>query len=123
LDPSILKSADPVWILAARWIYVNRVIREYQNQFPYQCIRFEDLFGQDMETGIHSLNRIRDFLQCPALTENQQKYWLNQPANQSRKKHAQTRQITGRHIEYLYEKGSDLLKAYDYSPEQYLNEG
>lgn len=120
LDPAILRSGDPVWILAARWIYVNRVIQQYRDQFPYLLIRFEDLFGEDIETGIHSLNRIREFLHCPGLTEDQQKHWLNQPANQSKKQYAQSRQILDKHLEYLHKEGGDLLKEYNYSPEEHI---
>ncbi len=116
LEPEILKSNDPVMILAARWIYVNRVIRNYRERYPYLLLKFEDLFSDDEQKGVETLDKLREFLQCPALTENQQKYWLKQPANKAKGHHAEKYPIQQKHLDYLETNGSDLLKEYDYKP-------
>ncbi|MCF8327175.1 MAG: sulfotransferase domain-containing protein [Bacteroidales bacterium] len=115
IDPDIRKSGDPVLILAARWIYVNQVIDTYQQQFPYLLVRFEDLFGNNTQTGIHTLNKVRDFLKCPEIDEKQQRYWLTQTANQSKKQRAENYPVEARHLEYLRKNGAELLKKYDYT--------
>lgn len=117
IDPEIRKSGDPVWILAARWIYVNNVIRSYKDKFPYLLVRFEDLFGEDLNKNIASLDRIREFLQCPQLTEIQQKYWLNKSFNQARHQYASQWEITDKHMNYLLENGGALIKEYGYKIE------
>lgn len=117
LDPEIRKSGDPVLILAARWIYVNRIIGSYQQKYPYLNIRFEDLFNADIKTGIESLNTIREFLQCPGLTDNQQKYWLGQRENQSPKMRASQYPVESKHIKYLQDHGKELLDLYNYKLE------
>lgn len=115
LDTEIKKSNDPVLILAARWIYVNRVIEGYQQQYPYMLLRFEDLFGQDKQKGIAKLDELRTFLNCPGLTENQQKHWLKQSANKSVTNKSERYPITDKHLDYLREHGSALLEKYNYS--------
>lgn len=115
LEPEIRNSGDPVMILAARWIYVNQVIHNYQEKYPYLLIRFEDLFSSNIDTGTETLNRIREFLQCPGLTDNQQKYWLGQTANQSRKQRADKYPVEVKHIEYLKQNAKELLDYYNYT--------
>ncbi|MGM0649660.1 MAG: hypothetical protein ACQES1_04020 [Bacteroidota bacterium] len=115
INPEIRKSGDPVLILAARWIYVNKVIETYQQRYPYLLVRFEDLFGNNTKKGIHTLNKVRIFCQCPPITEKQQRYWLTQTANQSKKQRAEKYPIESRHLEYLKINGANLLEKYNYS--------
>ena len=114
VDKDIRKSNDPVLILAARWIYVNRVIENYQHDLPYLCFRFEDLFVKPGEKSLQSLNQIRNFVGCDNLDDKQNLEWLDKPANQSTKNIAEKWPVQQKHIDYLKQEGSDLLAKYDY---------
>ena len=114
VDKDIRKSNDPVLILAARWIYVNRIIQNYQHDFSYLCVRFEDLFVNPDEKSFQSLNEIRRFLNCENLEDNDNMKWLSKPANQSKKKFSEGWPVQEKHLDYLKENGNDLLVKYGY---------
>lgn len=113
-DKDIRKSNDPVMILAARWIYVNSVIQNYREDFPYLCFRFEDLFLKPEEKSLESLNEIREFIGCDKLTDTENLKWLARPSNQSKTNISEKWPIETRHIEFLKRQGNDLLKKYGY---------
>jgi len=114
VDKDIRKSNDPVLILAARWIYVNRVIENYQNDLPYLCFRFEDLFVKPGEKSLQSLNQIRIFVGCDHLKDEENLQWLAKPSNQSKSNISEKWPVQQKHIDYLNQEGSDLLTKYDY---------
>ncbi len=114
IDKDIRKSKDPVMILAARWIYVNKVIESYQEQLPYLCFRFEDLFSNPGEKSLQSLNEIRNFIGCNKLSDEENLGWLAKPTNQSRKNIAKQWPIQQKHLEFLANKANDLLTKHGY---------
>ncbi len=115
MGKNIAKSQDPVLILAARWVYVNRVIGQYENRFPYISVRFEDLFANaDTDQASEVLNDIRSFVGCEKQAHEVNKKWLGKPANQSKTRISENWQIDNKHVEYLLTKGSDLIHKYQY---------
>jgi hypothetical protein len=115
VDNDIRKSNDPVLILAARWMYVNRVIENYQKDFPYLNFRFEDLFVKPGEKSLQSLNQIRNFVGCDNLKDEENLEWLAKPSNQSKTNIAEKWPVQQKHLDYLKQHGSDLLVKYDYN--------
>lgn len=113
-DKEIRKSNDPVMILAARWIYVNRVIRDYREEFPYLCFRFEDLFLKPEEKSLESLNKIREFIGCNRMNDSENLEWLAKPSNQSKTNLAEKWPVQQKHLDYLKSEGNDLLMEYGY---------
>jgi hypothetical protein len=114
IDKEIRHSKDPVLILAARWIYVNQIIRDYENNFPYLVIRFEDLFSEKAPKPTETLNHIRAFVECPPLSDKENDSWLGKPSNQSVTNRASDYVISDNHKAFLQEKAADLLTLYDY---------
>jgi len=115
MGKDIAKSKDPVLILAARWVYVNQVIGQYENKFPYMSVLFEDLFANtDAAQASEVLNKIRAFVGCKEQSHEFNQKWLGQPANQSKTSISENWRIENKHAEYLLNNGSDLLHKYQY---------
>lgn len=117
IDPQVKGSNDPVWILLARWIYVNRVIHSYHEQYKYISVRFEDIFDPNNSSSAGNLNRIRMFLGYEALADEINGEWLSRPSNVSKTMLAQKWPILDHHYQYLVEHGNDMLKKFNYSVE------
>lgn len=114
LDKDILRSGDPVMILAARWIYVNTIISAYETDYPYLLLRFEDLFGKDPETAKNALNTLRTFIQCTPVNDPEPEKWLKKTMNKSTKERWEKYPVKDKHIDYLRIHGKPLLSKYGY---------
>jgi hypothetical protein len=114
IDKDIRKSNDPVLILAARWIYVNTVIESYQKELPYHCFRFEDLFVKPGKKSLESLKKIREFIACGNLSDEENLRWLAKPSNQSKTTISEKWPVQQKHLDYLKREGNDLLIKYSY---------
>ncbi len=115
LDKDILRSGDPVMILAARWIYVNTIISNYEKDYPYLLLRFEDLFGKAPETAGKALNALRGFIPCTPETDPEPEKWLSKAINMSSKERCVRYPVEDKHIDYLRSQGSPLLSKYGYT--------
>lgn len=118
LDPKIKKSGDPVMILFARWIYVNKTLHDYRNKTKYLNVRFEDVFAQNASQPSNELNKIRAFIGCNPLDEKQQLQWLQKSANKSRKNRSKKWPIKEKHLEYIRQQGQELLETFNYGIDQ-----
>ena len=106
---------NPVYLLAARWIYVNRQISAYDRSNPYMLVRFEDLFNNNRILGAQKLSEIRDFLELESVSIKQNEQLLRMSRNASRKNVKW--QIDDNMLHYLITNGNDLLKKYGYNLE------
>jgi hypothetical protein len=118
IDPAIKSSNDPVMILLARWIYVNRIIYNYQDQLKYMSARFEDVFDASNISSFGKLNEIREFLGYDALPDAINRQWLSRPSNISKTALADDWPVLQKHNEYLAQNGYDLLEHFNYSIEE-----
>lgn len=122
IDKEIKSSGDPVLILLARWIYVNKVVSSYQRTNPYLLLRFEDIFDKNAKDPMGELNKTRKFLGCKELQRKEQKDWLKKTANKSKKNRAKDWPIQQQHIDFIKSEGASLLEKLDYSiPDNYSN--
>ena len=117
LDPEIKRSGDPVLILMARWIYVNRVLYSCRNKVNYLNKRFEDIFSSEAIQPAEELNEIRTFLNCNTLAHEQQKGWLQKTANKSTTNRSEKWPIKEKHIAYIEKQGKDMLDIFNYNVE------
>jgi hypothetical protein len=108
---SVEDRSDPIQLLAARWIYVNRQIGSYADGHPYLRIRFEELFSEDPGTASRSLNQIREFCGLPPLDPPENEGWLRHPKNVSPHKQA----LKPQEAAYILESCSELIKEYHYT--------
>ena len=114
IEPGIKKTKDPVLILLARWIYVNKIILSYQDNIKYMLVRFEDLFGGAAANPVEQLNAVRGFIGHQPLDEQTQQSWLKKSANKSRTNLAEKWPVEQKHLAYINENGADLLQLFDY---------
>jgi hypothetical protein len=123
IDKEIKSSGDPVKILLARWIYVNNVILSYQDTNAYFSLRFEDVFAKDAVNPVNLLNQTREFLGCGNLDQGIQEEWLKVRPNKSRKDHSKKWPVQKEHLDFIMEKGEDLLRKFDYTiDDQFTND-
>jgi hypothetical protein len=115
IDKEIKSSHDPVMILLARWVYVNEVISSYQKTNPYLNLRFEDIFDSEASDPVNELNRTRQFLDCPELPGDEQQEWLKVTANKSRKDRSKRWPFRKDHLDFIKNKGEDLLAKFNYT--------
>lgn len=114
IDKDIKRSNDPVLMLAARWIYVNEIIGQYESRYPFLSYRFEDLFSSRDSNASVKLNQIRDFVGCEALDEDVNLNYLSKPANKSKKSISDQWNIEEKHLDYLENNGKKLLSKFNY---------
>ena len=77
---------DPIFILGARWKYVNELIESYKKTNKYLMIRFEDFFSRNPEISSEELNKIREFIGVPVLDTHENIRWVYNPKNKSKRK-------------------------------------
>ena len=119
IDQGIKNSNDPVMILAARWIYVNEVIGEYERRYPFLSFRFEDLFSNKDGEASKRLNQICRFVDCEESDEETNLNYLSKPANQSKKSISDQWIIEEKHFDYLERHGGKLLSKFNYDLRRY----
>ena len=114
IDPEIRHGKDPVMILLARWIYVNRVLLSHGKITRYHNCRFEDLFGENTPEVISKMNHIRQFIGCDDLQPEEQQQWLKRAANKSPRNRSDRWPIEKKHIDFLKRNAGDLLETFNY---------
>ena len=91
------------------------MIAAHQITNSYLALRFEDIFGKDAVDPVFELNRLRIFLGCGEMGENEQKEWLKISANKSRKDLSGKWPVQDKHLDFLMEKGEDVLRKFNYT--------
>lgn len=109
------KANDPVYILAARWFYVNRQILEYQTHVNFRMVRFENLFSENKNLAVKELNQIRDFFELETIADSENLRFLAKPKNKSKKQEDKFR-IQQKHIDFINAQDPELLEKLGYFP-------
>jgi len=84
---------NPVELLAARWVMVNRKVASYADTNPYLRIQFEELFSSpgsvdtaNGASGVAEINRIRAFCGIEEADPEETLKWIGKPKNISSRK-------------------------------------
>jgi len=105
---------DPISLLIARWYIINTTIIKNTRNIPYLCLRFEDLFNDDIYIANHSVNQVRNFFGEDDLRVEENINWKGRCVNKSEKHLWKKYKFNHSHEKLLQDICGKLISKFSY---------